>query len=248
MTCVLLAVFVEVGHGEAPLAEAVSTMRLHSLFTDHMVIQRDAEIVVRGRASPGAPIVVSLADRNGKTICGADGQWKVALKPMQAGGPHELKVVGDTTIILRDILIGDVWLCAGQSNMAWSFGSIGNRIKAASGTQSHAALEFDRKLSAVNHPNIRLYRIPVQGSPAPLDDFIKVEDNPWFPCLRWLPCTPRYAEHFSQRGLSFRALSQPGQVSAYRPDSKRRRRDPDQSLHQSADPGGGLGISFLSGQ
>ena len=89
-------------------------LKLHGLFGDGMVLQRDIACPVWGTAAPGEAVTVEILGRTKTTQAGADGRWSVKLDPLSAGGPHELKV-NDLTV--RDVLVGDVWLAAGASNM-----------------------------------------------------------------------------------------------------------------------------------
>lgn len=93
---------------------------LPKLFTDHAVLQRDVEVPVWGWASPGEAVTVSIAGQTLKTMAGKDGNWKLRLAPHPAGGPFEMTVKGTNTIVLRDLLFGEVWVCGGQSNMQWT--------------------------------------------------------------------------------------------------------------------------------
>jgi sialate O-acetylesterase len=102
----------------APSAWAV---QVSGVFSDHMVIQRETPVKVWGSAEAGEAVQVKLAERSVATTAGADGTWSVELPSMQAGGPVEMTVTGKNAITIKDILIGDVWLCAGQSNMGTGF-------------------------------------------------------------------------------------------------------------------------------
>jgi sialate O-acetylesterase len=88
--------------------------KLHGLFGDSMVLQREVACPVWGTATPGEPVTVRISGQTKTTEAGADGRWSVKLDPLPAGGPHELQV-NDLTV--RDVLIGDVWLASGGSNM-----------------------------------------------------------------------------------------------------------------------------------
>ncbi|MDA1045200.1 MAG: dockerin, partial [Verrucomicrobia bacterium] len=90
---------------------------LHHLFSDNMVLQREANTPVWGWADPGAEISIELDGKSVSCKAGADGKWRAELPPHKAGGPFELKVIGPETRTLTNVLIGDVWLCSGQSNM-----------------------------------------------------------------------------------------------------------------------------------
>ena len=100
-------------------ATAHAEVHLSNVFGEHMVLQRDRPLRVWGQATPGQTLTVHLADRQATARVGADGRWRVQLASLPAGGPHRLRVKGDQTVELRDVLIGDVWLLGGQSNMEW---------------------------------------------------------------------------------------------------------------------------------
>lgn len=100
-------------------ATAQADVRLAEVFSDHMVLQRDRPLNVWGQATPGQTLSIDLGGRRGTARVGADGRWRVQLAALPAGGPHRLRVKGDQTVELRDVLIGDVWLLGGQSNMEW---------------------------------------------------------------------------------------------------------------------------------
>ena len=101
-------------------AAARADVTLPSVIGDRMVLQRGREIPVWGWAAPGEAVTVTLRDQKAETTAGDDGRWQVRLKAMAEGGPHELVVVGKNTITLKDVLVGEVWLCSGQSNMEWT--------------------------------------------------------------------------------------------------------------------------------
>ncbi|MBG9377206.1 sialate O-acetylesterase [Panacibacter sp. DH6] len=96
---------------------ACARVKLPRIFRDSMILQRDAKINIWGWASNGEKISVKFNGRVYKTTTGNNGKWMLQLAPAQAGGPYTMQIAGSNKIILRDILIGDVWLCAGQSNM-----------------------------------------------------------------------------------------------------------------------------------
>lgn len=99
--------------GVAPAAE----LRLAKLFADHMVLQREMPVPVWGWAEPGENIEVSLGHHGASAVTGADGKWTATLPPLKAGGPHTLTVTGrQRARRVEDVLVGDVWLCSGQSN------------------------------------------------------------------------------------------------------------------------------------
>ncbi len=93
-------------------------VRLPSLFTDHMVLQQGKPIPVWGWAEDGEQVTVELLGKKSKTVA-KEGRWMVRLPRQKAGGPHELRVRGKNSITLQDVLVGEVWVCSGQSNMEW---------------------------------------------------------------------------------------------------------------------------------
>ena len=101
-------------------------MRLASIFQNHAVLQRHQPIPVWGTGKPGVTVRVRLSDQEAVTKVDNAGRWLLRLQPMPEGGPHSLTATdGSTTVELNDILIGEVWLCSGQSNMAWKISQIG---------------------------------------------------------------------------------------------------------------------------
>jgi sialate O-acetylesterase len=102
------------------IAQSYAAIRLPKLFTDHMVLQRDAQVPVWGWASPGETVSVKMGGQILKTKADKQGNWQVKLAAQAAGGPFELSIIGTNTITLKDVMVGDVWLCGGQSNMQWA--------------------------------------------------------------------------------------------------------------------------------
>lgn len=104
----------------APAIALAGDLRLGSIaFGDHMVLQRQVPVPVWGRARPGARVSVDLAGRSASATASSDGTWRVDLPPLAAGGPHQMTVASaGETILVRGVLVGEVWLCSGQSNMA----------------------------------------------------------------------------------------------------------------------------------
>ena len=92
-------------------------VELPPLFGAGMVVQCERPIAVWGRAEPGERVNVSLAHRNGTTVADEEGRWELRLDPLPAGGPHVLRVSGHNELLLENVAVGEVWVCAGQSNM-----------------------------------------------------------------------------------------------------------------------------------
>src|SRR6186713_49059 len=106
--------------GSIPVADAAEPPLLARIFADHVVLQRDRTIDVYGAAGPRAAVTVTLSGATLSTTADAAGRWRVALPPMPAGGPFTLTArTKDRQQSVADVLVGDVWLCSGQSNMEW---------------------------------------------------------------------------------------------------------------------------------
>jgi len=107
-------------------------LTIHSIYQNHMVLQRDQPIPLRGHAMPDSEVSVTLAGRAEATRSGADGSWELDFTALPTGGPHELLVeCGEETLRINDVLVGDVWICSGQSNMQWSLGMCDGRAEQA---------------------------------------------------------------------------------------------------------------------
>src|SRR5262249_9360764 len=97
-----------------PTLEPRAELKLHGLFGDGMILQRDIACPVWGTAAPGEEISVAILGQTKTTRAGADGRWMLKLDPIPAGGPHELKV---NQLTIRDVLVGEVWVASGGSNL-----------------------------------------------------------------------------------------------------------------------------------
>ncbi len=138
---------------------------LPHVLSDHMVLQRDRPLPVWGSADPGEEVTVEIAGLEARATADPSGKWRVELPPLEAGGPHTLTVSGRNSISLEDVLIGEVWLCSGQSNMEMGISVVAN------GAEEAAAADF---------PRIRLYEVPRNPRGEPQDDV----------AARWLVCAP----------------------------------------------------------
>lgn len=106
-----------------PAFAEVSTV----MFQSNMVLQRDMAVPVFGKASPGEEVTVAFRGQTKRTRAGDDGRWLVMLDPMNAGGPFEMTIQGTNALDYGNVMVGEVWLCAGQSNMGYSMKKIGGR-------------------------------------------------------------------------------------------------------------------------
>jgi sialate O-acetylesterase len=148
----------------------------NSLFTDNAVLQRDMAMPVWGMATAGATVSVTLDGQTATATAtaGQDGKWMAHLKPHAAGGPFTMTITGEgTTLTINNTLVGDVWLCSGQSNMQMQVNDAANAEIVRSQTS--------------NFPTIRLLSVPLKGTAQPVDSFD----------AKWTPCTPASVGKFS---------------------------------------------------
>jgi sialate O-acetylesterase len=162
----------------APLP-AVADVSLNNMFGDHMVLQQGLKNRVWGKADPGEDVTVILAGQEKQATAGADGTWAVFLDPItEYGGPHALTVKGKNEITFNDVLIGEVWVCSGQSNMQWSV---------------NQANDPDLEKAAATFPEIRLLSVPQVGTQEPQWNFNG----------QWKVCSPETVGGFSAVGYFF---------------------------------------------
>jgi sialate O-acetylesterase len=165
-----------------PTAHAAVTP--NPLFADHAVLQQGAPVPVWGTADPGEAVTVEMAGQRVSVTAGADGKWLVRLAPMKAGGPFTLTLSGSNKIVLADILVGEVWVCGGQSNMERE---LGPRV----GQQP--IFDWKREVAAAKHPRIRHFGVSQTKSLVPLDT-VKGQ---------WTVCTPETVKDFTAVGYFF---------------------------------------------
>ena len=158
---------------------ATADVRLPGVFSDHMVLQRDKPLAVWGWAAPGEKVMLSIPPHTAETVADASGSWSVKLASLPAGGPHEMTVTANNTLTFRDVLVGEVWLCSGQSNMQWPLKN---------------ATNGDAEVTAAAHPRLRLMTINPTTSLTPLSEP---------PTGGWLECNPETAASFSAVGYFF---------------------------------------------
>ena len=160
-------------------APADANVKLPALIGDNMMLQRDIPVPIWGTAAPGEHVKVAIGKQAASVVAGPDWRWQVRLKPMKAGGPLEMVVTGKNKIKVRNILVGEVWLCAGQSNMVMMVSQCNN-----------AAQEI---ADAKNYPEIRHYTVDLKASPEPLKDTVG----------KWEVCSPQTVGKFAATGYFF---------------------------------------------
>lgn len=131
-------------------------VKLPAVFGDSMVLQRNTTLPVWGTADPGEEVTVSFNGQTVKATAGNDGKWQLALAPMPEGGPFDMTVKGKNELKRSNVLIGDVWLCGGQSNMEWMLRNAQNGA---------------RFVAQSTNPNIRIFgQVPHRWAATPQQD------------------------------------------------------------------------------
>lgn len=155
---------------------AAADVRMPDVFGDHMILQRDMKLTVWGEADNGEEVTVSIGGLSATAVAASDGAWSVKLGRMKAGGPYEMIVTGKNRIVFTDVLIGDVWLCSGQSNMWWPM----KYLK-----------DIPRDKTPAKDPELRLYSIW-----SPEHDLYGFQPE-------WSICTPENLDEFSAAAYYF---------------------------------------------
>lgn len=165
-------------------ANALADVKLPSIFSDHMVLQQSAAVPVWGWAAPGESVTVSIGNEKKATKADKDGNWTVKLDPIKPEPNLTLTVSGKNTITVQDVLVGEVWICSGQSNMEFPVKYSRNAAK---------------EIASADYPEIRMYILSRALLPKP------VVDNKG----EWIVCTPADVAKFSAVGYFFgRELNQ----------------------------------------
>ncbi len=163
------------------LSHAHAEVKLPAIFGDHMVLQQNHRNRIWGWADPREEVFVSIDRQLKSVMAGPDGKWLAELEPMPAGGPHTLTIKGKNEVRIEDVLIGEVWVCSGQSNMEWPVSS---------------AYDPDLEIPSAKYPKIRLITVPKVGTQEPQYDFNG----------KWEACSPDTVGGFSAVGYFFGRL------------------------------------------
>ena len=160
-------------------ASARAQVTLPDVLSDSMVLQRGVRVPVWGTAAPGEAVTVSFAGQTKKTTAGAEGRWRVWLDPLRANAtPQVLRVTGKNKVEVKDVLVGEVWLVSGQSNMQFTLAE---------------TKEAKEAIAAANHPDIRLFNVSRQ---------VAFKHKPP-PLATWQATTPESVRDFSAAGYYF---------------------------------------------
>ena len=160
----------------------LADVSLPNFFGDNMVLQRDKPIPVWGRASPKEKITVQFDHQTKTTKADKSGKWMIKLDDENAGGPYALIIKGKNTINFNNVMVGEVWICSGQSNMEMpieGWGKINN---------------YEKEVAAANYPIIRHIKVPNTVSSTPQDNIPKAD---------WKVCSPETAGDFTAAGYFF---------------------------------------------
>lgn len=147
-------------------------VRLPALIGDHMLVQRDMPVRIFGKATSGEAVSVAFQGQNVQTRTDSLGRWEVWLQPMKAGTSGDMTIRGNNTLKVADVLVGDVWLGSGQSNMQWAVRQTNNA---------------EQEMSSAKFPQIRLFYVPRKPSPTPVEDVD----------AQWMVCSPESVKDFS---------------------------------------------------
>ncbi len=158
--------------------DARADVRLPAIIGDNMVLQRAIDAPIWGWADPGEKVTVVLGSQSKTATADADGKWMVRLDSMKEGGPVSMTVSGNNAITVQNILIGEVWVCSGQSNMGFTVSR---------------AIEGEKEIAAANYPEIRLFSVPLVGT-----------QEPQYDCKgKWVVCSPETVGNFTAVGYFF---------------------------------------------
>lgn len=158
-------------------------VRPHPLFTDHAVLQQGTDLPIWGWADRGETVTVSIAGRTATTVA-RDGTWIVRLRPLADRGPHTLTVAGKNTVTVQDVVVGEVWLCGGQSNMERQLGLREGQ---------KPIVDWEKEAAAADFPLIRHFQVTPTRSLAPVDTVGG----------RWVVCSPQTVQDFTAVGYFF---------------------------------------------
>lgn len=166
------------------LSTALADVRLSPLFSDGAVLQREREVPIWGMADPGEAVTVRMNGQEAAGTADPSGRWSVKLPAQDAGGPFDLTVEGKNTIVLHDILVGEVWVASGQSNMQFPLATWDPK------NPIHGP-EAQKAVDSANDPLLRMFTVAAHASPdQPADDIA-------LPAGQWKAATPKNAGGFS---------------------------------------------------
>ncbi len=168
----------------AATTPTMATVTLHPLFADHAVLQQGVPVPIWGRAEPGEKVTVQFAGQSVATTTAPDGKWSVRLAPLTVGEPQTLTVTGKNKLVRTNLLVGEVWLCSGQSNMERQLG-----LRAG----QPPITGWEAEVAAANHPAIRHFAVAQTKAYTPQPTVAG----------SWSVCTPETVKDFTAVGYFF---------------------------------------------
>ena len=153
-------------------SSAFADVQLPGIISDHMLVQRDVPVRIFGKADPAEAVTVTFRGQTVQTTADGIGRWEAWLQPLSPGPAAEMTIRGINTIVVSDVLVGDVWIGSGQSNMQWTVRRSDNP---------------DAEIAAATFPQIRLFYVPRKPSAVPVEDVD----------AKWVVCTPESVAEFS---------------------------------------------------
>lgn len=181
-----LGVAAAVWAGALMAAAAWAEVRLPSVFSDHMVLLRESAVPVWGKADPGEKVTVEFGGRRAETVAGTDGKWRAELTGLTPADRGEMVIRGTDEVRIKDVLVGEVWLASGQSNMDFRIARTKERYWCGVANEAE-------EIAAAKWPEIRMYIAEAAFADEPQDD-VKG---------RWWVCSPETAGEFSAVGYYF---------------------------------------------
>jgi sialate O-acetylesterase len=174
---------VSLAAGSLAASDAHADVSVPRIISDGMVLQQKAPIRLFGRAAPGEKVTIKIGSQSGAATTGPSGEWDATLKPLPAGGPYTLTISGKNTITIKDVLVGEVWVCSGQSNMEWTTNNTTGGAEA---------------IATSTDPTVRMFTVTKTVQGEPLYDVAGGS---------WQSASPQTTPYFSAVGYYFaRAL------------------------------------------
>ena len=178
MKSILLIVLIMLLNSCSKQIPSATNLQLPNFFSNNMVLQRDLPIPIWGKADENGIVLIKFGEQEVSTVVDRSGNWTVELAPERAGGPFDMMVIGKDTMIISNIMIGEVWICAGQSNMGWPL------IKSQRGEEA---------LKTAGNNDIRLFTVGFNAALEPQEDVSG----------KWDLCTAETAADFSAAAFYF---------------------------------------------
>ena len=176
--CILFVMISGCSYFSSPAAY----LDLPAVFGDNMVLQQNINAPIWGKATPGGKVTILFESQKKTAIASRDSLWQVKLESLTAGGPYEMRIIGADTITFKNVMVGEVWICSGQSNMEMPLADWGK------------VLNYEQEIKDANYPDIRLFHVFHTKSMSPKDN-VNSEG--------WKSCSPVSIPNFSSTAYFF---------------------------------------------